>query len=61
MAEHIDELLSTLKNIFASSFPFAESPFVASILLEILSDVVEKSIESGVEGKSNHTCRWILC
>ncbi|OOF99394.1 hypothetical protein ASPCADRAFT_393269 [Aspergillus carbonarius ITEM 5010] len=47
--EHIDELLSTLKNIFASSFPFAESPFVASILLEILSDVVEKSIESGVE------------
>ncbi|PYH94631.1 HEAT repeat protein [Aspergillus ellipticus CBS 707.79] len=49
--EHIDEVSSTLKDIFAASFPFAESPFIANTLLGILSDVVEKSIESGVEGR----------
>ncbi|PYI07666.1 hypothetical protein BO78DRAFT_396285, partial [Aspergillus sclerotiicarbonarius CBS 121057] len=57
--EHIDEVSSTLKNIFASSFPFAESPFVASILLEILSDVVEKSIESGAEGQMVATLNYL--
>ncbi|RAK96233.1 THADA/TRM732 family protein [Aspergillus ibericus CBS 121593] len=57
--EHIDEVSSTLKLIFASSFPFAESPFVASILLEILSDVVEKSIESGAEGQMISTLNYL--
>ncbi|PWY74362.1 HEAT repeat protein [Aspergillus heteromorphus CBS 117.55] len=49
--DHIDEVSSTMKDIFASSFPFTESPFVATLLLEILSDVVEKSIESGAEDR----------
>ncbi|OJI86066.1 hypothetical protein ASPTUDRAFT_187482 [Aspergillus tubingensis CBS 134.48] len=57
--EHVDEVLSTLKDVFAASFPFAESPFVASILLEVLGDVVEKCIESGAEGQMASTLNYL--
>ncbi|PYH62216.1 THADA/TRM732 family protein [Aspergillus niger CBS 101883] len=57
--EHVDEVLSTLKDVFAASFPYAESPFVASILLEILGDVIEKCIESGAEGQMATTLNYL--
>ncbi|PYH49144.1 THADA/TRM732 family protein [Aspergillus saccharolyticus JOP 1030-1] len=47
--ENIDRVCSTLRDVFAASFPLAESPFIATTLLEILSDTVEKSIDSGSE------------
>lgn len=42
---------SLVRETFAASFQLAESPFIATTLLEILSDVVEKSIDSGSERK----------
>jgi hypothetical protein len=35
----------------ATAFPIAKSPFVATALVEILNDTLERSIEAGVEGK----------
>ncbi|RAK77623.1 THADA/TRM732 family protein [Aspergillus fijiensis CBS 313.89] len=47
--ENIDHVGSLVRETFAASFQLAESPFIATTLLEILSDVVEKSIDSGSE------------
>ena len=47
----IDDVLTTLRNIFATVFPSAHSPLVATVLIEILNEAVEKSIELGIEGK----------
>ncbi|KAE8415009.1 putative death-receptor fusion protein-domain-containing protein [Aspergillus pseudocaelatus] len=49
--EHIHEVSAALRQIFASLFPIAESPFVANTLLEILGESMEKSFESGTEEK----------
>ncbi|BAE58712.1 unnamed protein product [Aspergillus oryzae RIB40] len=49
--EHIHEVSAALRQIFATLFPIAESPFVANTLLEILGESVEKSFESGMEEK----------
>ncbi|KAF7617583.1 cell cycle-associated protein [Aspergillus flavus] len=49
--EHIHEVSAALRQIFATLFPIAESPFVANTLLEILGESVEKSFESGTEEK----------
>ncbi|RAL13849.1 THADA/TRM732 family protein [Aspergillus homomorphus CBS 101889] len=49
--ENIDVVSSTIRDIFAASFPLAESPFIATTLLEIMSDTIEKSIDCGSEGK----------
>jgi hypothetical protein len=51
--EHIHEVSAALRQIFATLFPVAESPFVANTLLEILSESIEKCLESGAEGKSS--------
>ncbi|KAL4791542.1 putative death-receptor fusion protein-domain-containing protein [Aspergillus venezuelensis] len=50
--ERIGEVQSTIKAVFEASYPHARSPFVQTTLLEMLSDAVEKSIESGSEGES---------
>ena len=51
VTEHIHEVSAALRQIFATLFPVAESPFVANTLLEILGESVEKSFELGTEGK----------
>lgn len=45
-----DEVTPIIRDIFAALFPLARSPFVATALIEILTDIAEKSIEMGVEG-----------
>ncbi|KAL2813296.1 putative death-receptor fusion protein-domain-containing protein [Aspergillus granulosus] len=47
--ELIERVNATLKEIFAASYPLARSPFVTTTLLEMLSDAVERSVESGAE------------
>lgn len=49
--ENMNEIASTVRHIFGAWFQDAESPFVATTLLEILSDFVEKAVESESEGK----------
>ncbi|KAF7182913.1 hypothetical protein CNMCM7691_002657 [Aspergillus felis] len=46
---HLSEVASVIQDILAALFPCAHSPFVATTLIEILNDAVEKSIESGAE------------
>lgn len=46
----IDEVNSVVRDIFAALFPLTQSPFVATALIEILTDVAEKSVEMSVEG-----------
>lgn len=53
--EYIHEVSASLRQIFATLFPVAESPFVANTLLEILGESVEKSFESGTEEKMSMT------
>lgn len=48
--ENMNEIASTVRHIFGAWFQDAESPFVATTLLEILSDFVEKAVESESEG-----------
>ena len=45
-----DEVTPIVRDIFAALFPLARSPFVATALIEVLTDIAEKSIEMGVEG-----------
>lgn len=44
------DIFSTVRIAFASMFPSAQSPFVATVLIEILNEVVEETIEAGAEG-----------
>ncbi|OJJ31583.1 hypothetical protein ASPWEDRAFT_697288 [Aspergillus wentii DTO 134E9] len=48
---HIDEVFSTDRNVLATLFPLAQSPYIATALLEIVTDTAEKSIVSGAEEK----------
>lgn len=41
-------------------FPLAHSPFVQAAILDILNDAIEKSMESGSEGKHFPLCRCIV-
>lgn len=45
-----DEIVSTIQAVFAALFPVAQSPFVATALIEILTDFAEKSVEVGIKG-----------
>lgn len=45
------DVLTTMRKSFAVLFPSARSPFVVTVLIEILNEAVEKSIEAGVEGR----------
>ncbi|GAA5231012.1 hypothetical protein GCM10025794_36950 [Massilia kyonggiensis] len=47
----MNEVASVIQDIFATLFHSAHSPFVATTLIEILNDALEKSIESGAEGE----------
>ncbi|KAL4920105.1 putative death-receptor fusion protein-domain-containing protein [Aspergillus aurantiobrunneus] len=49
--ENIAAIKPTIKAAFAASYSAARSPFVQTTLLEMVSDAVERSIESGAEGK----------
>lgn len=42
--------MATVRHSLAVLFPLATSPFVATALVEILNDTVEKSIRSGEAG-----------
>ncbi|KAE8356377.1 putative death-receptor fusion protein-domain-containing protein [Aspergillus coremiiformis] len=57
--EHISAVCASLRQIFATLFPVAESPYVANTLLEILSESAEKSFESGTEDKISMTLCYI--
>ncbi|KAF4266943.1 hypothetical protein KXV68_002181 [Aspergillus fumigatus] len=51
---HLNEVASVIQDIFATLFHSAHSPFVATTLIEILNDALEKSIESGAEDSAIH-------
>ncbi|KAF9891702.1 hypothetical protein FE257_003714 [Aspergillus nanangensis] len=57
--EQIHEVSALLRKLFTALFPRAESPFVATALLEILSDAVEKAVESEQEEKLLITLTYI--
>lgn len=46
----MDEVTSIVRDVFAALFPLARSPFVATALVEVLTDIAEKSVEMGFEG-----------
>ncbi|KAJ5179926.1 Armadillo-like helical [Penicillium capsulatum] len=46
---NIDELLAALRYALGVVFPLARSPFVASVLVETINDVLERSIEANIE------------
>lgn len=48
---NIDDLLKTLRQVLASLFPRARSPFVATVLVETLNDVLERSIDASIEDR----------
>lgn len=48
---HVDDLLRTLRHVMALLFPIARSPFVATVLVETLNDVLERSIEANIEDR----------
>ncbi|KAI9043885.1 THADA/TRM732 family protein [Aspergillus affinis] len=47
--DHVEELSFFMKHLFAVLFPLAESPFVATTLVETLTESVVKSFESGAD------------
>ncbi|RDW90267.1 THADA/TRM732 family protein [Aspergillus mulundensis] len=47
--ERLGDVKSAIKTIFAASYHLARSPFTQTTLLEMLSDAVERSVESGAE------------
>ncbi|KAJ5083898.1 hypothetical protein NUU61_008477, partial [Penicillium alfredii] len=49
-----DELLTTVRCVLATVFPLAKSPIVATDLIEILNDTLERSIEAQVETSIAH-------
>ncbi|KAJ5777592.1 hypothetical protein N7520_000838 [Penicillium odoratum] len=48
----LDELLVTIRHVLATVFPLAKSPFVATALIEILNDTLERGVEGDVEGRT---------
>lgn len=51
--DQTDEVTSIVRDVFAALFPLAQSPFVATAFVEVLTDIAEKSVEVGVEGMSH--------
>ncbi|KAL5335459.1 putative death-receptor fusion protein-domain-containing protein [Aspergillus crustosus] len=47
--ERIGEVKTAVKAVFHATYPFAKSPFVATTLLEMLSDAIQRSIDSDAE------------
>ncbi|KAJ5160900.1 uncharacterized protein N7482_007904 [Penicillium canariense] len=50
-AAHLDGLLATLRHVLATLFSVAKSPSVATCLVEILNDTLERSIAAQVEDR----------
>lgn len=48
-ASHLDDLKTTLRHVLAAVFPIAKSPYVATVLVEILNDTLGRSFEAGIE------------
>ncbi|KAJ5935095.1 Armadillo-like helical [Penicillium verhagenii] len=48
----LEELLITVRHILATVFPMAKSPFVATALVEILNDTLERSVQADVEERT---------
>lgn len=46
---HLDDLKVTLRHVLVTVFPISRSPYVATVLLEILNDTLERSFEAGIE------------
>ncbi|KAJ5720693.1 uncharacterized protein N7483_008627 [Penicillium malachiteum] len=50
-ASHIDEILFTVHRVINMALPLAKSPFVATALVEIMNDTLERSFEAGIEAQ----------
>lgn len=50
VSESMNDVLFTVRGVFASLFPSASSPFIAAVVIEIMNEVVEQSIEAEAEG-----------
>ncbi|RAO64566.1 uncharacterized protein BHQ10_000578 [Talaromyces amestolkiae] len=53
--DNVDEVLATVRKVFAGFFPFIRSPFGQGTLLDILVDVLESNVSSGKEVISKTT------
>lgn len=53
----LDDLLDTIRRVFAAIFPLAKSPYTATALVEILNDTIERGIEADVERKPGDSLR----
>ncbi|KAJ5908778.1 Armadillo-like helical [Penicillium taxi] len=51
-ASHVDDLMATIRYVLGVVFPVAKSPYVATDLVEILNDMLERSINAGIEDKA---------
>lgn len=45
---HLDDLKNTLRHFLAAVFPIAKSPYVATVLVEILNDTLSRSFVAGI-------------
>ena len=50
LAAHLDNIVSTIRQVLATVFPVARSPFVAATLVDILNDALERSFQANIEG-----------
>lgn len=48
-ASHLDDLKATLRHVLAALFRIAKSPYVATVLVDILNDTLGRSIHAGFE------------
>lgn len=48
-ASHLEYFKATLREVLAALFPIARSPYTATVLVEILNDILERSFKAGTE------------
>lgn len=48
---HIDELLETIRLAFDAVLEHAKSPFVATVLVEVLNDTIERGTDAGLDAQ----------
>lgn len=46
----MNDIFSTVRMAFTTIFPSAHSSFVATVLIQIVNEVVERSVEAGAGG-----------
>lgn len=60
VTDQLEAIMSTINDAFTTVFSISPSPFVQSAILEILNDAIEKSMESGSEGKHRSNYALVL-